>query len=586
MRKSLTLLIILVFALGTTGLIFAQQNAEDEKFQKTLDAYLDALWKFYPTAATLAGYHKYDNKLEDLSEKKIENRHDELNQLNQQFVADVSKAALSPGFQIDHEMMVDALDRQLLNHEGLVPWAYNPLFYNEILADCVRSLMTGDFGTAEERTKNAADRLKNIAKLIKQAKENFDTPPRIYTEAAIKQFPAILDFYKNELPGLIEAAPASQKAKLQSELAKAVPALEDYQNFLTNELLAKSTGNFQLGTAHPRLARITFQNDIPLADLGARATADINNIEREMFLVCIPLYNIMYPEINTDNIQRPAEEVRKILINGVRDKTKGDHVAPDAFAATIERLKTEIKDFLTNNQLIDLPDNDLTLAAMPPQNQGLKWFQLNGPSYYDNGNDYTLWIAPFDPELSDTQVQSLLEEYNNYFLPFFVSRNIYPGDFVPAFFARANSSPAQKLHPNLPLIKGWPVFIEDMMIYAGWGNYVTKFRLYQLKLKLKTAIDFVLDIQIHQGAMSKEDAINYMTRVGFQTKTEAERNWKHIALNPCDAAYAYVGYQEFLDMEKAYKQKMGDSYNQKEFLSKLLSYGAIPIRHLKRKMME
>ena len=77
-----------------------------------------------------------------------------------------------------------------------------------------------------------------------------------------------------------------------------------------------------------------------------------------------------------------------------------------------------------------------------------------------------------------------------------------------------------------------------------------------------------------------------MTRVGFQTEAEAERNWKHIALNPCDAAYAYVGYQEFLDMEKAYKQKMGDTYNQKEFLSKLLSYGAIPIRHLKRKMME
>jgi uncharacterized protein (DUF885 family) len=144
----------------------------------------------------------------------------------------------------------------------------------------------------------------------------------------------------------------------------------------------------------------------------------------------------------------------------------------------------------------------------------------------------------------------------------------------------------QKLHPSLPIIKGWPVFIEEMMIYAGWGNYVLKFRLYQLKLKLKTVIDFVLDIQIHQGTMSKEDAIAYMTRVGFQTEAEAEGNWDRIALNPGDAAYAYVGYQEFLDMKKAYKQKMGDSYNQKEFLSKLLSYGAIPIRHLKKKIME
>ncbi len=78
MRKTLTLLIVLVFALASSGWLFSQQNAEDEKFQKTLEKYLDALWEFYPTAGTMAGYHKYDNKLEDFSKRSLEKRHDEL----------------------------------------------------------------------------------------------------------------------------------------------------------------------------------------------------------------------------------------------------------------------------------------------------------------------------------------------------------------------------------------------------------------------------------------------------------------------------------------------------------------------------
>jgi len=234
MKKTLSLVLILVFALGSMGLLSAQQNKEDQKFQKTLDKYFDALWKFYPTAATMAGYHKYDKKLEDLDKKDIEKRHEELDALNQAFVADIDKSALSPEIQIDHEIILNSLSLELTKHEMTLPWAYNPLFYNDIFLNSVRSLMTGTFGSAEERTKNAVDRLDDLPKLIKQAKENLETPPQLYTETAIKQFPAVLNFYKNELPQLIEEAPADQKAKLQKTLAEVIPALEDYNNYLSH----------------------------------------------------------------------------------------------------------------------------------------------------------------------------------------------------------------------------------------------------------------------------------------------------------------------------------------------------------------
>ncbi len=588
MRKTIALLCVVIFSVWTSGILFSQQNKEDEKFQKILDECLDALWKFYPTSATMAGFHKYDDKLEDLSKRNLEKRQEELDKFNQEFIAKVDKLALSPEFQIDHEVIVGSLEMELMNHENLVPWAYNPIFYNEIFNNCVRSLVTGTFGSAEERAKNATERLKDLPKLIKQAQESLDTPPQLYTETAIKQFPGILEFYKNELPQLIESMPGNQKGKLQSELGKAVSALEEYQNYLTNELLTKSTGNFRLGEAHRRLARIAFQNDIPLEELLARARADVNNLRREMFLVCISFYKIMDPKFNVE--QPPPnlteEQVKNAVISHVLDKIKGEHATQDQFIEKIKNTTEEVKQFVQENQLIDLPENNLSITAMPPENQGVSWTRLIKPGPYEVSEEYTLQISPLSEALSEEETQSLLEEYNDFLLPFYIIRNVYPGQFIPFLYANKHSSLLQKLHPNMPLIKGWSIFVEEILIKAGFGNYDLRLRLNQLKMRLKVVLDFNLELNIHQGGMTKDQAIAYMTRTGFQTQAEAERNWNRIILNPGDAAYAYIGFQELLDMERAYREKTGAAFSKKEFLAKVLSYGTISIRHLKRTMAE
>ena len=158
MKKIIIPLAVIFFVFLSTGLLLPQENKEDAKFKKSLDDYFDVMWKFYPTAATMAGYHKYDNKLEDLGKKKIEKRHDALDEFNKQFVAGVDKFQLSPELQIDHEMIIDALDLELLKHENLVPWEYNPLFYNDIFSNCIRSLFVKGSAPPEQRAKNAADR--------------------------------------------------------------------------------------------------------------------------------------------------------------------------------------------------------------------------------------------------------------------------------------------------------------------------------------------------------------------------------------------------------------------------------------------
>jgi len=472
MRKTLTLLIVLVFALSSSGWLFSQQNAEDKKFQKTLEKYLDALWKFYPTAGTMAGYHKYDNKLDDLSKRSLERRHDELDELNQEFVAKVDMVKLSPEVHIDHEIIVEALDMELIRHEAVVPWAYNPLFYNDIIENCISSILNSTTGTPETRAKNAAGRLKDLPKLLKQARENLQAPPQIYTETAIRQFEIILDFYQNGLPQLVAQAPDSERGKLQENLTKALPELQSYQSYLQNELLSKSTGNFRLGAAHNRMLRLLLQNDIPIQEIISRANADIENIRREMTLICSPYYKIMDPRFDLNNPpgNLTTDQLMNELVFHVTARFKDDHLTREGFFQGMQDMAAGIQTYIEENQLIDIPDKPVTIVMAP--HRGYSWTRFIRPNVYEPSDEYTIEVGLMVPDIDDATALAILEEYNNYLLPFFIMRQIFPGQFVPFYFADQNTpSIVRKLYPNLPLIKGWSILVEEMMVLSGYGRH-------------------------------------------------------------------------------------------------------------------
>ena len=588
MKKAIVLLVTIALMCVGIGFLLSQQNQEDSKFQKTLDSYLDELWKFYPTAATMAGYHKYDNKLENLSDKSIEKRRETIDKFNQEFVAKIDKFNLSPELQIDHEIMVDAIDREILNHESLVPWEYNPLYYNDIILNSIKGLLKSESTSIRERLKNADERLNELPKFIKRGQESLKNPPQIFTETAIQQLPEIIKFYREELPKYYDQAP-DIKSKIQASAAKAISSLEEYQTFLKNILLPRSDGNFSIGdAAHRRLIRLNFKNSIPLEDLIERARVDYKNIRNEMAWVCIPYYKIMYPTIDPDQVatNRTEEEVRNIIIKGVFDKIRGNYAGKRELVDKIRQTVEEIKKFINENQFFDLPDANLTIDPMPSYERSTMYTRLVAPGAYETSNKYSFQVAPIPEGWSQEKIKAYLEEYNNFFLPFWTIRKVFPGEFVPRFYANKHSSLVRKLYPNLPLLKGWPVYLEKTLVESGYGDWNLFLRLNQLKYYLRTAVDFLNDFNIHEGSMTKEQAIASMVRGGFQTEAEAERKWNHIALNPCDAAYIYLGLQEIADMEKEYRSRKGDAFNQKEFRMKLLSFGAIPIRLLKERILK
>jgi uncharacterized protein (DUF885 family) len=334
---------------------------------------------------------------------------------------------------------------------------------------------------------------------------------------------------------------------------------------------------------------MTTQGHLPiLEEIVQRSLADFNNIRRDMFLICISFYKIMYPSIDIEQLGRTMgeEQTRNTVIQGVLDKIKTNHPGRDEFTDRIGKAATDIKAFIQKHNLISLPEEDLVIEPMPDYWANGKWTILTMPGAFEPAGPYTLFVRPIPASWSAEDADSFLEEHNNYYVDFMALQKIYPGAFVPTYFSRKDPSVIKRMFPNQGLLKGWPIFLEDMFIENGFGNYDLRTRLHQLKLMLKTVIDFQMDINVHEGSWTKEKVIEYMTVRGYMTKTEAERRWSQIVLNPGDGSQPYIGYQEILDMEKEYRKLKGANFTVKDFLQKLLSYGALPLRTLRVKMAQ
>jgi uncharacterized protein (DUF885 family) len=580
MKRTAMIVAALALLACVTGPVWAQ-SAEDAKFKKFQDTFWDAYFKFYPTAGTLQGYAKYNDKLEDPSEGALDKFNEQLDAFNQELVTKIDRTKLSAENQIDHALFLDFIDLEFLKLQYTLPWQDNPLLYNDLFVNSLRSLLVRNGGA---NAAAAAARAKLIPNLVKRAKDSLKNPPQEYTQAALDQMPAVIDFYRIDVPKLSGGA-----AALQAEVVKAVAALEDYQRFLKGELLGRSNGNFRMPEPHMRALRGVTQGNLPiLEDIVPRSQADVKNIRNAMGEVCIPYFKIMYPDVNPDQLaaQKGVDVAIASIIQGVFDKLKGDHVGRDEFIARISTAAADLEGFVQKHGLINLPAEKLAVEPMPAYFPPGRWTALMSPGAFEAAGAYALFVRPIPVEWSAEDATSFLEEHNNFYVDFMAVQKIFPGSFVPTAFTRQDPSIIRRLAPNQALLKGWPVFLEQMLVEKGYGEFDLRMRLNQLKLLLKNVIDFQMDLNIHEGTYTKDRVVDYMTRSGFMTKAEAERRWNQIVLNPGNAAHTYIGYQELLDMQKDYQKAKGASYSDKEFLQRLLSYGPIPLRTLKIKMAQ
>ncbi|MGB8656740.1 MAG: DUF885 domain-containing protein [Candidatus Zixiibacteriota bacterium] len=556
---------------------------EDLKFKALVDEFLKGYFQASPVGATYIGEHKYDHLLDDLS---IDAIHEEILRLKlfQEKMKDVDTLKLSPANQVDFAILEDEIESELFSTEELKPWENSPVMYTYLIGGSINSLISRDFAPLRDRLRSVSGRLKRLPVLVRQAEANLKNPSEIQTTTAIKQNLGNISLIKNDLSKLIEQIPDMQDS-LTEPMDKAIKALESFQMFLEKDLLPQSTGDFRLGKElFEKKLKYALQSDLTSEEIVRKAEQEMIAVRQHMFELAQPLHQQMFPghkHKQTDN------ELENVTIKEVLDSIACDHPRKDELVAVCRQDLKEAEEFVRQNNLVDLTGiNALDVEWEPEFARGIAIAGLDSPGPLDKSLKSFYRVSPVPEDSTDEQKESYLREYNHWMLKELTLHEAMPGHYVQGFYANKFPSLLRSIFGSGPFVEGWAVYAERMMIQAGYMNHDPRMELTQLKMYLRAVINAILDAKIHAGYMSKEEAIQLMTEEGFQELSEAEAKWVRAVLTPTQLSTYFVGFQDLLNLEKAYREKVGDKFSQKEFNRKLLSYGAPPVRLLKETILQ
>src|SRR3981081_1465381 len=275
----LTLALSLPLSIVLSG---ARANEADEKFQKLAAAYIEAELVANPEQATELGDHRFDDRLTDYSHAAL----DKTLASQKQFRIDVGTidaAKLSGPNNVDLRILKDSIDNRIFELEQLKEAESNPLVYNQSLANSLYLLVARDFDTPEKRIPNLRKRMEAIPRVIDQAKQNLEHPPRVYTETAIEQIAGAVNLVREGLTPLLDRAPQIKKEVTPSQ-EKTAKALEESKKWLQDDLLKRSDCDVPLG-AHRvrRKLRFALASELAMEEILQRARADLEKTQTAIY---------------------------------------------------------------------------------------------------------------------------------------------------------------------------------------------------------------------------------------------------------------------------------------------------------------
>ena len=202
-----------------------------------------------PLSATFLGDHRFDDQLDDISAaaraRWLAHDCDTLAALEQRFGEAAAAGRLSADDALDYRIFRDDLERSIWLTENFQPFADDPRVYGGYLSDSVYSLVAQSTLPKETNVANAIARIRQLPRIVAEAKATLTTPPASVLATAIGQNRGAISFYKQDLFTLV--GQTEQQTELEAAAAEAVGLLEGYQQFLEDELQPRATGEWQLG---------------------------------------------------------------------------------------------------------------------------------------------------------------------------------------------------------------------------------------------------------------------------------------------------------------------------------------------------
>jgi uncharacterized protein (DUF885 family) len=556
----------------------ASASQDDERFQKLAAAYIESELLASPESATELGDHRFDDQLTDYSHAT----RDKVLAAQKKFRTEAGALdpdTLSGPNNVDLRILKETIDSRIFELEELKEADWNTLLYNQSLANSLYLLVARDFDTVEKRVPNLRKRMEAIPRVIAQAKENLQHPPRVYTETAIEQITGAINLVREGLSPLLDRAPQMKKdlAPLQEQTAK---ALEDYKKWLQNDLLKRSDGDFRIGEDKFRKKlRFALASELSMEEIMKRARADLEHTQSAIYETALPLYKKYFPKADKATLAD-----KKKVTTAVLDKLAEQHPDDNTIVGYAQKIMGEATDFVKKHDLVTVPQTPIDIIIMPEFKRGQAIAYCDSPGPLEKNGKTFYAVAPTPDDWNKQRKDSFFREYNNYMVRDLTVHEAMPGHYLQLAHANEFNAPTmvRSIFRSGTFIEGWAVYTEQLMAEAGYGGAEVKMQ--QLKMRLRVDCNAILDQSIHAGKMTEQEALDLMMKEGFQQEGEAVAKWKRARLSSAQLSTYFVGVTEHLDLREKAKAKAGNSFDQKKYNDTVMSFGSPPVKYVRELM--
>ena len=563
----------------------AHASAADDAFELLGQKYLDDLTHFSPVNATLIGDHRADDRLDDVNAAA----RDRALKAYKAYLGDLSaidRDQLSRANQVDLEVLRNEIESSLWSLDTLQEWAWNPLVYVDLSGSAIYGLVARDFAPLNTRLRSAAARLEQLPRFFAQARESIQPArvPKIHAETAVQQNPGLVSIIETMIvPEMTAIDPAIQE-RLNAAIETAKDAIAEQQTWLEEELLPRAAGDFRVG-AELFDAKLAFVLDSPLGrrEIKARAESEYEAVRNAMYEIAKDVYAETHPY--TSFPDTPDETYKQVIIRAALEQAYQELPPRDGIVAIAKEQLQQATDFVIEKNIVTMPDDPVEIIIMPEFQRGVSVAYLDPPGPLDNNQSAFYAVAPLPEEWTEEQVNSFLREYNLYSIQDLTIHEGVPGHYLQLALSNRYPSTLRGVLWSGPMVEGWAVYAEQMMIEEGYQDYDPLQRLITLKWYLRGVTNAIIDSAIHVDGMTHDAAMKLMIEGGFQEEREAAGKWVRAQLTSAQLSTYFVGYQEHIEMRKAVESAWGDEFTLRRYHDQALSYGSPPVKYIRALML-
>jgi len=535
----------------TAGSTPAQNPTTPADLRKLADEYYRWRNQNYPVFSSDNGLHTWDNRLTDYSLSSILDRRLHIKELLGK-VEPMQTSSWTKDDRIDWLLFRSELEGLAFFNRVMDFEATDAQTYVNECSNGIFSLLKKEYDTPRIRAVAATARLKQMPFLIEQGKGNLTKPVQLYARLAIDSARSIDSLFNDSLMTLAKDLSPAEKAELVKSRDAALVSIHGFADYLEKRLpgmvpfkpMGEANYNYLL-------------KNVYLLPLNANQVEMLGQAE-------LARYRALESMLPDPSLADP---------NPARSKT----IPKDQqeFLKTYESRATEMIDFLKTNRLLTLPPylgrfeiRQLPEAFKPTSPGGF----MNPPGVYDKDDSGFFFIPTYNPESKNFYIRAAIEDPR----PILGHEGI-PGHFLQISIANHLTNEIRRQHGDGIFVEGWALYGEEMLMRTGLYPNNSPSQGQILRLSRYRAARIGVDVNLHTGKWTFEQAVKYFMESGGLDREAAEGEAAGAAASPTQKITYMVGKWQIMRLLGKYRDKQGASFRLGQFHDDLIKNGSLPL---------